>query len=102
MRKATHEGFNKSVTKRYHPVQYREAILLASALFSQPSRWDAHFRRSAASSVMSMVYGTPPVTSEDDPSVKNVNDHVARLTRANLPGAHLVELFPWMRYLPSR
>ena len=102
MRKATHEGFNKAVVHRYHPVQFAEAILLTTGICAQPQQWDAHFRRSAASSIMSIVYGTPPVTSENDPSVKSVNDHVARLTRANIPGAHLVEVFPWMRYLPSR
>lgn len=101
MRKATHEGFNKAVVHRYHPVQFAEAILLTTGICAQPQQWDAHFRRSAASSIMSIVYGTPPVTSENDPSVKSVNDHVARLTRANIPGAHLVEVFPWMRYLPS-
>jgi len=30
------------------------------------------------------------------------NDFVQRLTRAAYPGAHFVEFFPWMRYIPSR
>jgi hypothetical protein len=33
--------------------------------------------------------------------IKAVNDFVARLTRAALPGAHFVEFFPWMMYIPS-
>ncbi|KAK7449178.1 hypothetical protein VKT23_013327 [Stygiomarasmius scandens] len=100
MRKASHEGFNKAVVHRYHPFQFRESVLLTSSLIAKPVDWDNHLRRSAASSVMSVVYATPPV-EENDPSVKNVNDHVNRLTRANLPGAHFVQFIPWLRYVPA-
>jgi len=101
MRKASHEGFNKAVVHRYHPFQFRESVLLTSSLIAKPADWDNHLRRSAASSVMSVVYATPPV-EENDPSVKNVNDHVNRLTRANLPGAHFVQFIPWLRYVLAR
>lgn len=49
---------------------------------------------------MSVVYDTPVLQSEDDPSVARVNDFVERIVRAAYPGAHLVEFFTWMRYLP--
>lgn len=50
--------------------------------------------------IMSVVYDTPVLQSEDDPSVARVNDFVERIVRAAYPGAHLVEFFTWMRYLP--
>ncbi|THH03981.1 hypothetical protein EW146_g10300 [Bondarzewia mesenterica] len=100
MRKAAHEGLHKGIVHRYHPTQTTEAILLASGVLAQPQQWDAHLRRSAASSTMSVVYDTAPIASENDPSIKNVNDFVARVARAGLPGAHLVEFFPWMIYIP--
>ncbi|SJL10290.1 related to O-methylsterigmatocystin oxidoreductase [Armillaria ostoyae] len=101
MRKAAHEGLNKGVVYKYHPIQTAEAVLLTAGVLAEPEKWNSHLRRTAASAIMSMVYDTPP-TSEQDPSVKNINEFVARLTRAAMPGAHFVEFFPWMRYIPSK
>ncbi|KAH8992640.1 cytochrome P450 [Lactarius akahatsu] len=63
---------------------------------------DQHIRRTTASIAMTITYDTPPIVSEQDPGVKAIDDIMARVTRATLPGAYLVELFPWMLYIPSR
>lgn len=102
MRRASHEGLSKSVVESVKTPQLNEAILLTAGLLAQPATWDNHLRRAAASMVMTVIYDTSPIVSELDSSVKAVNDFVARLTRAALPGAHLVEFFPWMMYIPSR
>ncbi|KAK0498709.1 cytochrome P450 [Armillaria luteobubalina] len=101
MRKAAHEGLNKSIVNQYHPIQIKEAVLLAADLLAEPSRWISHVRRTAASTIMSIVYDKPP-TSEQDPSIKQINDFATRLTRAAMPGAHFVESFPWMLRIPSK
>lgn len=101
LRKAAHEALNKGVVHNYHATQAREAVLLAHGILSDPREWDAHLRRTAVSSIMSMLYDTAPIVSEEDPTVKRINEFVARLTRAALPGAHLVEFFPWMIHIPS-
>ena len=102
MRKAVHEGLSKPVAESFKDSQLNEAILLTSGLLAQPAMWDNHLRRTAASIVMSVTYDTPPIVSELDSKVKAINDFVARLTRAALPGVHFVEFFPWMRHIPSR
>ena len=102
MRKAVHEGLSKPVAETFKDPQLNEALLLASGLLAQPAMWDNHLRRTAASAVMSVTYDTAPIVSELDSKVKVINDFVARLTRAALPGAHFVEFFPWMRRIPNR
>ena len=102
MRKAAHEGLNKGVVKDFHEPQTKEALLLAAAGLAEPGQWDKHLRRAAASMVLSVVYDQPTIKSEQDQNVRLINDFVQRLTRAAYPGAHLVEFFPWMRYIPSR
>ena len=102
MRRASHESLSKSIVESFKPTQLNEAIILTTGLLAQPATWDQHLRRTAASMVMSILYDTPPIMSELDPSVKAINDFVARLTRAALPGAHFVEFFPWMVHIPSR
>ena len=101
MRRALHEGITQS-SESFKVSQLNEAILLTSGLLAQPATWDKHFRRTTASLMMSVMYGCPPVVSEQDSGVRAVNEFLARLTRAALPGAHVVEFFPWMRHIPSR
>ncbi|KAI0066942.1 cytochrome P450 [Artomyces pyxidatus] len=98
MRKATHEGLNRGVTEPFQPAQLAEAVILALGMLSQPAAWDNHLRRASSSMVMSVTYDTAPIEDEDDPSVKGVNDFTAEITRAALPGAHLVEVFTWMKF----
>jgi cytochrome P450 len=100
LRKAAHEGLNKGLVHQFHPIQHLEGVLLACGLLEEPHNWDGHLRRTAASAIMSMVYDEPPIISGNDSTVTFINDFVARLTRAALPGAHLVEFLPWMMYLP--
>ena len=102
MRKAAHESLSKSVLESFKTRQLNEAILLTTGLLAQPAMWDEHFRRTSASVVMSITYDTPPIASEHDGNVKAINEFVARMARAALPGAHFVEFFPWMMYIPSR
>jgi len=102
MRKAAHEGLSRTIVESFKTPQLNEAILLSIGLLAEPATWDNHLRRTAASMVMSVTYDTPPIVSERDSSVKAVNDFVARLTRAALPGAHFVEFLPWMMHIPSR
>ena len=102
MRRAAHEGLAKSVVETFKRPQFNEAVLLASALLAQSAMMDSHLRRVAASTIMSVTYDVPPITSELDPGVKAIKDFAERTAQAALPGSHLVEFFPWTRYIPSR
>lgn len=102
MRKAAHEGLHKGLAHNFHDNQATEALILTHGVLSEPARWDSHLRRAAASMIMSVLYDTPTIKSEDDPYVTRINDMVARLTRAAYPGAHFVEFLPWMMYIPNR
>jgi hypothetical protein len=102
MRRAAHEGFGKGSVKRFYETQMTEAVLLAGDCIEKPAQYDKHHHRAAASMILSAVYGYPTITSEQDHTVEAINDFANRLTRAACPGAYLVELFPWMKYIPSR
>ena len=102
MRKAAHEGFSKGSVKRFYGKQTAEAVLLACDRLGKPAQWDQHFRRAAASMLLSVVYGHAPITSQQDHNVVAISNLTMRLTRAAYPGAHLVEFLPWMRHFPGR
>jgi len=102
MRKAAHEGLHRRLVNKYHHTQAVEALLLAKGTLTEPDHWDKHLRRTAASAIMSVVYDSPRIESEHDTSVTWINDMVGRLTRAAMPGAHLVEFMPFLQAVPSR
>lgn len=51
---------------------------------------------------MSVVYGSPPIKSEQDKSVTFITDMASRLGPASAPGAYLVEFMPFLKMIPSR
>jgi hypothetical protein len=102
MRKAASEKLSTSSVKEFYETQMKESVVLVHDLLDEPARWDRHFRRTAASSTLSIVYGHPTLTSEQDHIVEVINDFADRIFQAVATGAHLVEFFPWLRHLPSR
>ncbi|KAI0056133.1 cytochrome P450 [Artomyces pyxidatus] len=105
MRRAAHEGLNATSAKRFHPVQTKEAVVLVQDMLADGNQWDAHLRRHSASFIMSAVYDTPTILPGDASgyeSVKKINDHGARIELAVLPGSNWVQIFPWMKKIPSR
>jgi hypothetical protein len=101
MRKASNEWFSKESVKQFHETQMTEAVILVSDSLAEPARLEQNLHRSSASMVLSVIYGQPPIKSEENHIVDLIDDFGHRLARAAYPGAHLVEVFPWMQYIPS-
>jgi len=103
-RRASHEALTKRVIQNYHPIQMKEATILVSSLLrnSANHKQDGHFKRLAASTIMSIVYDYPTILSDHDHAVEGVekfNDHFARTLTM---GSYFVDIFPWMKYIPAR
>jgi len=102
MRKAANEKLSTSSVKGFYETQMKEAVVQACDLLDKPAQWDRHYRRTAASATLSIIYGHPTLTSEQDHIVRVINNFADRLFHAVGIGGHLVEFFPWLRHLPSR
>lgn len=101
-RRAAHEILTKVVVRDYHPVFYKEAIILASAILDKPDALDKLFQRSSASSTMSILYDYPTLENEHDETITQIRTFIDQISAASAPGAHLVEMFPWMIHIPER
>jgi hypothetical protein len=91
--------------QRYRPIQTKEATILVSSLLAASASTlhpEKHFRRFAASTIMSILYDHPTIVSEHDPTIERIEEFNNRLTRAAVPGSNLVNLFPWMLHIPER
>ncbi|KAF5343067.1 hypothetical protein D9758_011141 [Tetrapyrgos nigripes] len=101
LRKASHEGLNVRASEVYQPSQEKEAAVLVDNMLKDPISWDDHLKRSAASTILTAVYGMDPIKTKDDPLITRINDLMHRLVRATLPGSFLVDIFPVMKHLPE-
>ena len=54
-----------------------------------------------ASTVLSIVYDLPTISSPNDPTVVKINQFLDRLLHYALPWNYFVEFFTWMKYLSS-
>ncbi|KAF7326900.1 Cytochrome P450 [Mycena venus] len=100
MHQATRDCLAKTACHKFHPYQEKEAILLVESLLNDSHRWEKHLQRSTSSMIVSFLYDIPRLSSVEDVSISRINSFVERIVRAAKPGAHLVELLPWMQYLP--
>lgn len=103
-RRAAHEGLMKNAARSYHTLFRKEGILLASALLASPRAQglEKYFQRTTASATMSMLYDYPTLETENDKTLSEIHAFNNRLSIAAVPGANLVDVFPWMMHIPER
>ena len=101
-RRAAHEVLTKVVVRDYQPIYRKEAILLAVAMLENPDALYKHLQRSSASATFSILYDSPALENEHDKTLTGIHTFIDRLSAASAPGAHLVDVFPWMVYIPER
>lgn len=104
MRRATHEALTKRAIQDYHPIQMKEATILVSSLLTPSTnhKQDRHFKRLAASTIMSIVYDYPTILSEHDHGVEKIEKYNDRMCQAVTVGSYFVDVFPLMKYIPER
>ena len=51
---------------------------------------------------MSILYDYPTLETEHHETITQIHAFIDRMSAAAAPGAHLVELFPWMIHIPER
>ena len=104
MRRASHEALTKRMVQNYQPIQTKEATILVSSLLTPSAnhRQDRHFKRLAASTIMSIVYDYPTIMSEHDHAVEEIEKYNDRVGYSLTMGSYLVDIFPWMNYIPAR
>jgi hypothetical protein len=103
MRRAAHEALNVIASTRYHDMQEEEACRLAVAISSTPDRYYELYQAFAASHALSITYDRPVRGESGDAKLLETIHNIAHtLEAAAAPGAHPVELFPWMMNIPNR
>jgi hypothetical protein len=102
MRRAAQEALTKTAVQRYHSTLTKEATILASAVLANPENRDQHFYRATASTMLSILYDFPTLTSAQDKAVQEIDKIIHQFLRAVVASSSFVEVFPWMIHIPER
>ena len=86
----------------YHPILRKEGIILSSALLQNSDAPEKPFQRFSASATMSILYDYPTLEHEYDETLTAIHAFIGRVSEAAVPGAYLVDLFPWMMHIPEK
>ncbi|KZV74589.1 cytochrome P450 [Peniophora sp. CONT] len=101
-RRAIHEGFNKSASMSFHGTLAEDAVRLAVSLEHDPKAFRKYYYTFSCSVVLAVTYDLPLLgRPEDDTLLSRIEAFAARAKETTAPGAHYVELLPWMKHLPE-
>ncbi|KAF8073626.1 cytochrome P450 [Lyophyllum atratum] len=99
-RKMLHQYFSKDKARSHHPIQAREARLLAQNVLLNPQRLRDLLVRFATAIIIEIAYGHQ-IVSDDDPYIKLGDDISLASANSGPPGGTPVDIFPFLRHFPS-
>ncbi|KLO09746.1 cytochrome P450 [Schizopora paradoxa] len=100
LRTPTQRFLESSNIVHYEEVLNSQSQKLLRALLRSPKDYDAQIRAAVASFIMMMTYGHD-VVSTTDPYVSLSEKGTVQLGVAMRPGAFLVDVIPWLKYIPK-
>ncbi|KAJ7734759.1 cytochrome P450 [Mycena maculata] len=98
-RAAFHQMLQPRVVGAYEEIQATESLRLLSDILASPTRCAHHCRRFSASLVFTLSYGER--LDDDGKDLAAVTTVLEGFIRDTYPGAHLVDTFPLLDYLPG-
>ncbi|TCD61911.1 hypothetical protein EIP91_007725 [Steccherinum ochraceum] len=99
-RKMAYEVLGPRPAENFTVYQEREARLLVETLVKDNVNWSNHLHRAIASSTLSLCYAGPAIKDHKDSVVNSIDNFMHRLEQSARPGEYMVEIFPWLNYLP--
>ncbi|KAF8208378.1 cytochrome P450 [Mycena galopus ATCC 62051] len=98
-RKMLHSGLNRRATQMYRPTQEHQLKVLLSGLVETPDNFIPLIKTYVASIALKIAYGYD-VSTDNDFFVTLIEDGARAMGALNLPFFY-IEIFPFLRFLPS-
>ncbi|KAG8691662.1 hypothetical protein FRC09_011561 [Ceratobasidium sp. 395] len=99
VRKLLHDGMNNKAMQNWRPMQEQEALRFVQRLLRTPEDLVAHIRQTAAATVVKLTYGYT-VHDTSDEYIMAAEQAMDSFSHLSAPGAYLVDIFPWLQYIP--
>ncbi|KJA25593.1 hypothetical protein HYPSUDRAFT_37635 [Hypholoma sublateritium FD-334 SS-4] len=99
-RKLFHAAMGPEISKKYLAAQKDAVALLINSILHNPKDFWKETRLMGGRIILSTIYGIPAMTPVDQ--LLDELDQVMKIAGAGtLPGAHMVDMIPALKYLPS-
>ncbi|EKJ73242.1 hypothetical protein FPSE_06507 [Fusarium pseudograminearum CS3096] len=99
-RKLLQTSFSNTNVRQWHNLQRTETHRTVKDIMARPGTWETSLRRFAVAIVLQVSYGME-VPSDDDPYIRIANDAMYATGNGGVPANSLVDLVPFVRYLPD-
>ncbi|KAH9478027.1 Cytochrome P450 monooxygenase 98 [Psilocybe cubensis] len=99
-RRLMHHNFHPTAAARFRPHLLKAARNLLNRFLDMPNDVIGNLRHMAGETIMSVAYGLE-VKPKDDPYIRTAEQGVHPLVAAGVPGAFLVDVLPFLKYVPE-
>ncbi|KAG2034133.1 cytochrome P450 [Suillus americanus] len=100
MRRALHTHLQPKSAEEYQPLQVSHAKNVVLDILEDPANFQNHAATYAATTITKVAYGKTTPTSATDPEARLIRENFQLLRKTLRPGAYLVDVIPWLKYLP--
>ncbi|KLO06514.1 CyP450 monooxygenase [Schizopora paradoxa] len=94
------KAFNSPSVNEFMDIQLSSSRLLLSNILREPNDYNAHIKASVARTIMLTTYGHE-VLQTNDPFISLAEEGVIYAGESAVPGRFLVDIIPWLKYVPS-
>ncbi|QRV84776.1 cytochrome P450 family protein [Ceratobasidium sp. AG-Ba] len=98
-RRLLHDGLSIKAMQTWQPSQEREALKFVQRLLDTPEDFLAHIRQTAGATVVKITYGHTVIDASDQ-YIRAAERAMRSISAVVTPGAFMVDIFPWLRYVP--
>ncbi|RDX45826.1 cytochrome P450 [Lentinus brumalis] len=99
-RRAFWQHFRPQAVVNHYPAQQTMATRFLAKLLEDPSRFQDHIRYTFSAALMELLYDIQ-VLDEDDEYLNMVESVLEGISEGLVPGRYLVEVLPFLRYVPD-
>ncbi|KAK1983937.1 cytochrome P450 [Colletotrichum cereale] len=92
---------SRTSASQYNSLQEAEVGHLLLHLLDEPGHLIEHIKREAGSLIVKITYGYNAEPFKEDPLLQMIDETMENFSRGCVPGAFLVDIFPFLRYVPS-
>ncbi|KAG1836856.1 cytochrome P450 [Suillus subluteus] len=100
MRRALHTHLQPKSAEEYQPLQMSHAKNMVLDILEDPANFQNHAATYAATTITKVAYGKTTSTSATDPEARLIRENFQLLRKTLRPGAYLVDVIPWLKYIP--
>ncbi|KXH38769.1 hypothetical protein CNYM01_03503 [Colletotrichum nymphaeae SA-01] len=104
-RKLTATQVSKRSIVRFEPIQERETLRFLKQLYEDSNNnsdtLQGHLNQFAGSIMLRILYNYKTDPKKNDPIVAMSKQVMEEFSKATSPGAWMVDLIPWLRYVPT-